>query len=681
MRRYYLPFFVLSVLCSLIPLYAAVQPAALFCDNMVLQRGMPVPVWGWANPGEKVTVIFGKQKITTTADAHGAWRMQLAALRAAATPRPLTITGNSNTITIANVVVGEVWICSGQSNMEFVVGGVNHALEEAAAANYPQVRMFTVLKNPTPFPQERCGGEWVACSPTTVPSFSAVGYFFARKLALTLKVPVGMINSSWGGTPAEPWTSLPALQAMPDFAPRATEFEKQTRDYLAHRVEYEARRAKELQDFEEQRGGWYRQLDADDPGNKEHWMDPAYTPQGWMTVEAPVVMGANPLGSYLGSLWMRKTVEIPQTWVGKELALHLGTLDEADDTYVNGVHVGRIWFDTPNFWLVQRHYTVPATAVTSTHVTITTRILNFVGDLGPFGPASDMYLALNGEKPVSLTGVWVYQHALAPPGEDIPSPKLTPIAGASAGDPSSLYNSMIYPLAPYALRGAIWYQGESNAGAPFQYRALLPALINSWRQTWGQPHFYFGIVQLANFMGLQQAPVEKGGWAELREAQLLTAQQVPDTALAVITDIGDANDIHPRNKQDVGLRLALPMLAKAYGKKLAYSGPVFTKMTTAGAALRLHFAFARGLHVPGGKLVGFALAGADKVYHAAEARIEGATVLVRSDAVPTPIAVRFNWANNPVGNLYNDAGLPASPFRSEDWPPDAISVAPEKITP
>ncbi len=700
-----------------VPAGAEVRLASIFTDNLVLQREQPVPVWGTAKPGETVTVSFARQTVIATADARGQWHVTLDALKASAKPQSLFVTGSADSrkLEIGNVLVGEVWLCSGQSNMEFPFVAVRNSPAEIGAADYPLIRMFTVVRNPASAPLTECDGSWVVCTPQSAPAFSAVGLCFAQNLFKALKVPVGMIHSSWGGTPAEAWTPLPALKALPLFTAQAEAFEGTILKYLASKREFDQRRTVETNAFNAKRADWYKTLDATDQGLRESWFAPAFAPKDWKTITAPVVMGANPQGYYVGSLWHRKTVTIPAAWIGKDLELHVGAVDEVDDTYVNGTHVGRTWFEVPNYWLVQRVYAVPAAAVTATTLTVTVRVLNLFGDVGLFGPANAMKLVLKGaaknEKGVSLAGDWAYAPGLPIDPKTIPQAALTPLPGTGAGDPASLFNGMINPLVPYALRGAIWYQGEANAGNPVGYRELLPGMIHAWRAAWGGERFAFGIVQLANFMGVQEAPVEKGSWAELREAQTLTAKTLPNTGLAVAIDIGDANDIHPRNKQEVGRRLALAMLAKAYGRKVEYAGPTYEAMQVKAGKAVLTFAHAKGLRAKvegavevgrsatpakpaksaaaakGGevgtspRVTGFAIAGQDKVFHVAQARIEGSTVVVWSEAVPKPVAVRYAWANNPVCNLYNAAGLPACPFRTDAWKPEEFSVAAEKVAP
>ncbi|HLJ56982.1 MAG TPA: sialate O-acetylesterase [Chthonomonadaceae bacterium] len=460
----------------------------VFGSNMVLQRRMPVPVWGWAQPDAKIAVSIEGRSATATAGADGKWMAKLAPLPVGG-PYKMRIEGAQKTVMFDNVLVGDVWVCSGQSNMEFGIGNGKDAQKEIAEANYPQIRLFTVAKKVAYEPQATVEtrdkdlmGQWSVCTPETVKTggwngFSAVGYFFGRQLHQDLKVPIGLIHSSWGGTIAEAWTSAEALQAMPDF---------------------------------------------------------------------------------------RASLE----------------------------------------------------KVAATHAT----------------PAT---------------------------GKQDNNPNVVTV----------LYDGMIAPLIPYAIKGAIWYQGESNAGRAFQYRTLLPTMIKDWRTRWGEGDFPFFIVQLANWQKSADEPKDDA-WAELREAQSMTARDVPKVGIAVTIDVGDAADIHPKDKQTVGKRLALAAEAIAYGRRVEYSGPLYKSMSPAnnGAAIRLNFDHAEGLTAKGDKLTGFAIAGEDRKFVWADAKIEGRSVVVSSPQVPHPVAVRYAWHINPVCDLYNGAGLPASPFRTDDWP-------------
>lgn len=659
--------------------HADVAPGSLFTDNMVLQREQPLPIYGTASPGESVTVRYGEHTGSGTAGPDGQWRITLPALQADSVGRNLVIAAR-NTITLTNVVVGDVYVCSGQSNMAFSLLGAHNGVQETAAANYPLVRLFTVGANPSPVPLDNCGGNWKVCAPATAGNFSAVGYFFGREINRRTHIPIGLINSSWGGMPAETYTSIPALEAMPRYHDIAAAQAAKNQDYIDHKAMYDTRRAAEVKDYNDRFSAWYDKELSADPGTTGHWADPDFAPMDWKSITLPVVMGSNPLGDYMGSIWHRKTVAIPQTWVGKKLVVHDGAVDDVDDTYVNGVHIGQLFYDVPNFWTLPRAYDVPASLVTSTSVTVTVRAFNLVGDIGMFGPAAEMYLACPSvdSNRVSIAGDWMYQHAVAVAQADVPQQNYTPIPGANAGDPAALYNGMINPLTSFPIRGVIWYQGESNAGDPAGYRELFPGMIASWRTAWGESDFQFAFVQLANFMGRQSAPVELNGWADIRESQMRTLS-TPNTAMAVIIDIGEANDIHPKDKQDVGLRLALPILAKAYGRHLEYSGPLYNRMEVRGSRILIKLDYDKGLAAHGPELTGFAIAGPDHVFHFAHAVITNGGVEAWSDKVPTPVAVRYAWANNPVCNLYNGAGLPASPFRTDDWQPGTFTAANEPM--
>ncbi len=658
----------LIVLFFVLPARADVRAASPFGHHMVLQQGRPVPVWGTAAPGEQVMVTFGAHSAKTAADATGRWMVRLKALKASATPATLVITG-TNTLTFTDVLVGEVWLCSGQSNMEWSLANTKNAAQEIAAAERPLLRTFTVAHVGALTPQTTCQGAWTVCSPKTAGSFSAVGYYFGRELQTTLGVPIGLINASYGGTRAEPWTSLPGLKALPSFRRLAEGFEhalQTEKDQLARE------RDGAFKAYADRRAAWTRSIDAIDPGMQRRWMAPGTDTSDWRRLEAPLPKQNNALGSFVGSLWCRKEVEIPASWVGKPLEVHLGVIDETDDTYVNGVHVGRTWFENPECWKVSRVYAVPASAVTSTRVSLTVRMLNLYFDLGFFGPAEAMRLvctAAPADPPVSLAGHWRYTDGVVITDRKTLQPPLSTPPTNSIGNPAALFNGMINPLIPYAIRGAIWYQGESNAAADAypEYRELFSGLITSWRQAWGQGDFPFAFVQLANYLAPQRLPVEKASWAEVRQAQRETLA-LRNTSMAVIIDIGEEKNIHPGNKHDVGRRLALGVLAKTYRQRIPLiAGPTYASLRVDGSRLRVRFRDAQGLKCKGERPTGFAIAGADRIFHFAQARLDGESVLVWSDQVPHPVAVRYGWANNPPCNLYNGVDLPAGPFRTDRW--------------
>ncbi len=490
---------------------AAVKLPALFSDHMVLQREADLPIWGWADPGEKVTVTLPGQILTTEADDAGRWQV---------TAQPLTpgnsftlVIEGSNRIEIADVQVGDVWLCSGQSNMEMSVGNSSEADLEVPAANYPSIRMITVATQGGQAPLDNFDGHWEVCTPESISGFSAVGYFFGRELHQQLRVPIGLIDNAWGGSACEAWIRRDLLEEHPLY-------EKLLKEWDARMEVFDEKQAQA--DFDQRLKDWEEQA-------------------------AAARLAGEP--------------EPPN----------------------------RPWWDNP------------------------------------------------------ATG----QHR-----------------------PANLYNGRIKPLMPFAIRGAIWYQGETNAGRAYQYREMFPLMIKNWRDDWGQGEFPFYFVQLADFLPEADEPGESA-WAELREAQTMTVEKLPNTGQAVIIDLGEANDIHPRNKQDVARRLARLALNKTYNQELAHESPRFSSLENQGSKLVVRFKDVDGkLRTPEGKPVaGFAIAGADRKWVWAAAEIVGdAEVAVHSDSVPEPAAVRYAWADNPICNLYDSAGLPATPFRSDDWP-------------
>jgi len=647
-----LAFGLVAAACAAAPA-ANVKPHSLFTDNAVLQRGVAVPVWGTADPGGTVTVSLGAQTATAVADEKGRWMAKLPALEAGG-PHELTIAG-TETLTLKNVLVGDVWICSGQSNMEQGIAACLNPKEEIAAADYPRLRLFMVPHHIAGEPQTEVGASWQVCSPQTVAAggwggFSGAAYYFGRHLHKELDVPIGLVQTCWGGTIAEAWTSAEALKTLPDFKGAVEQFTQRVADLK-----------KGNDSFEKQMADWWRK---NDPGSAEGmgWADPAFDASAWKTMALPQnwekVEG---LGNFDGLMWFRSEVDVPAGWAGKSLVLELGPIDDRDTTFFNGVAVGE-----NDLWTTPRRYTVPGRLVKAGRNVIAVRVLDTMGGGGIYGEAAQLKLSGPGGATVGLAGEWRYRIGA-------PLAKLTPApmreVGGNPNVVTVLYNGMIAPLLPCAIKGAIWYQGESNAGRAMQYRRLLPTMIRDWRNRFGVGDFPFFIVQLANFMAVQTTPVQPG-WAELREAQLLTAQNDPKVGLAVITDIGDAGDIHPKDKQGVGKRLALSALAIAYGRKLVQSGPEFREMKVEGGKARLTFDHVGGGLVAAGgqKLKGFAVAGDDQKFVWADAVIDGESIVVSSPDVARPAAVRYNWANNPIGNLFNKEGLPAGPFRT-DVPP------------
>lgn len=625
----------------------------LFSDGVVLQRDVAVPVWGWAAPGEAVTVEFAGQKLAATAGADGKWMAKLAAMKASAEPRVLAVSGAAagHKLRIANVVVGDVWLCSGQSNMEMGIGACN-VPDEIAAADFPMIRLLTVQKKVAYEPVDLITGSWAPCSPETVAAngwggFSAAGYFFGRELHRAQEIPIGLIHSSWGGTICEAWTSAEGLAPLADFNDRVASVQA---------VAEQNRKGPPGADAIE---AWYAK---NDPGTQAGFDKADADDASWKTMELPKSWEDAGLPNYDGLVWFRRTFDAPADWADKDLTLGLGPIDDIDTTYINGRKIG-----SKEIWNQERVYRIPRGVVKAGRNVIAIRVLDTAGAGGINGQPGQMRVGPAGDasSSVPLAGAWKYKDT-APMSKVAGSPAVTQNNNPNVC--TVLYNGMIAPLLPFPIKGAIWYQGESNASRGYQYRSLLPAMIADWRARFGVGDFPFFIVSLANFMQQPGQPVDDD-WAELREAQMLTARNGKNVGLAIAIDIGDAGDIHPKNKKEVGRRLALSAQALAYGRKIEFSGPWYQSMAVEGGKVRLAFDHAgSGLVAKGDKLTGFAIAGEDRKFVWADAAIDGATVVVSSPAVPKPVAVRYAWSANPVCNLYNGDGLPAVPFRTDDFP-------------
>src|SRR5215213_7101182 len=634
---------------------AEVRLPAIISDNMVLQHGVKVRIWGNARPGERVTVSLKDKSASTVADAQGHWQVWLDPLKAGG-PLELTVKGD-NVLTIKNVLAGEVWLCSGQSNMEWPLANTIGGADAVAHANYPEIRLFTVTKNTSTTPLADLEGHWVVTTADDAAHFSAVGYFFGRELYQHLKVPIGLINSSWGGTPAEAWTRHDALASSPELKPILDKYESSLNALPQAKEAY----ARALAAWEEKN----LYIDAGNKGEALGYADPASSTSDWSKMDLPKQFETAGL-LIDGAVWFRKELELPVSWAGKDLVLNLPPIDDLDTTYLNGTKIGATGRDTPNSYMVPRKYVVPGSLVRAGRNVIAVRVFDSAGE-GGFSRGGAFSIGPGGAEAIALGGVWEYkvEQALEPKHPDWGS-RPEAVGVSNQNNPSVLYNAMIAPLVGFAIRGVIWYQGESNAGRAYQYRTLFPTMIRVWRSAWGS-NFPFYFVQLANWHANKAEP-DESDWAELREAQMMTLRE-PQTGMAVTIDIGDVNDIHPRNKLDVGRRLAAWALADTYNQKVIPSGPLFDSYNVKGDQIRIRFKHADGLKTSdGGPLKGFAIAGEDRHFVWADARIEGDTVIVLSPKISKPVAVRYGWADNPIANLYNKAGLPASPFRTDDWP-------------
>ncbi|UOQ74147.1 sialate O-acetylesterase [Hymenobacter cellulosilyticus] len=626
------------------PAVAQVRLPKLVSDGMILQRDAPVAVWGWAKPGEKVTVTLAGKTAATTTGPDGRWRASLAKMKAGG-PYEMTIAG-TNRITLKDVLIGDVWVCSGQSNMETPMSRLRDKYPDVVAqANNPMIRQFNVdLRYAFSGPKaDVAGGKWVPTTPQNVLAFSGVAYFFAKTLFDKYHVPIGLIRSAVGGSPAEAWLSADALKAFPTYAQAAEKVKDST--YVARTIAQGQAASR----------AWYTSLRQQDQGvvkGSTPWYATSYQAADWKTMKIPGYWADQGLGPVNGVVWFRKEVEVPASMVGKPARLELGTIVDSDSVYINGQFAGTTGYQYP-----PRKYDLPTTLLQPGRNIIVIRVINN-GGRGGF-TLDKQYRLTAGGQTLDLRGDWQYKlgAATAP----------TPGSTSFQNQPGGLYNGMIAPLLPYTIKGVLWYQGESNTAKPEEYQPLLTALITDWRKHWQQPTLPFLYVQLANFMQVKDQPTESN-WAGVREGQRRTLV-VPNTGMAVALDLGEWNDIHPLNKEDVGKRLALAAQKVAYGdKKVVASGPLYQSMQVAGNKATLTFtSTGGGLVAKDGKpLRYFAIAGPDKKFVWAQAKIEGNKVVVWNDQVPNPVVVRYAWADNPEGaNLANKEGLPASSFQAQ----------------
>lgn len=624
-------------------LYAEVTLPFILSDNMVIQREVPVNIWGWAKPGEKVTVVFEGQKVTTKAGSNGEWKVKLQPF-AAGGPFEMTVSGK-NMLVLKNILVGDVWVCSGQSNMEWPLSQSRNWPMDKNSVDNADIRLFYVPKNMSVKPLNNTKeARWEPCNETTAAAFSAVGYYFGRTLSQQVKVPIGLINSNWGGTDIETWTSLETMYTDKDYTASIDRMKLLDLDQLQKEADEKIR-------------AWQLAVDQEDPGVVSKWYLPATDASGWKIMKLPQPWEGAGLPGLDGVVWFRKEFTVAPGGAGKEIVISLGPIDDSDECYVNGKLIGK----TENRYDLPRVYKVSPGLLKEGDNVICLKVIDTGGGGGAWGMDNQMYLETGSIK-ISLAGDWQYQVGL-----NLPAPRS---ASSPNSFPALLYNAMINPLINFPIKGVIWYQGENNAGNYVKYRTLFPAMINDWRSKWNIGDFTFLFVQLANYMEPPQFPQESS-WAGLREAQSMTLK-VPQTGMAVIIDIGEAKDIHPRNKDDVGHRLALAAFKITYGKDMVYSGPTYRSMEISGDRIVLDFdntgsgLIARDKY---GYLRSFAIAGPDKKFVWAKAYIApGNKVVVMHADVKNPVAVRYAWADNPDdANLYNVEGLPASPFRTDDW--------------
>ncbi len=643
--------------------------ASLFVDNMVLQRNTEVSIWGWATPEAKVriTTSWGERAKVRAAE-DGSW-LAVISTKDALESQTICVSAGNRSDTIDNVVFGEVWLCSGQSNMEMPLSGwppndtINNSAHEIATANFPEIRMFTVQKTISIFPLDTCVGSWQICSPENAVGFSATAYFYGRELHKELGVPIGLIHSSWGGTPAESWTHPDNLASVPGY--------ENVKELIDASVNNSTDNQKWLQSLKSirisnlQGEEIYKDIDFDD----RQMNNPDFDDSSWDLMPVPSVF-ENYLGNFDGAVWFRKEFSLSGDEENTNLKLFLGTIDDIDATYLNGIKIGG--FEKDGFWKQERSYDIPAGLLKQGKNTVAIRVIDVRGGGGIYGNM-ELGIIKNNKYIVKLNGDWKYLPVALFVGNNIrifgegeKSFKSMPLAGIqqNQNSPSVLYNAMIAPLVPYTIKGAIWYQGESNVGRGKQYRQLFPAMIKSWREAWGLGNFPFYYVQIAPFNYNESI---SGVTAELREAQLLS-MKVENTGMVVTMDIGIPDNIHPGSKQEVGRRLALWAAARTYGREgVVFSGPIFEKMEVIEDKAIVHFTHVgSGLYSPDGEVSHFELSGADLRFFPAKAVIDQNTVIVSSPKVREPMFVRYAWSDKAQPNLFNREGLPASPFRSTE---------------
>ncbi|MGB6488180.1 MAG: sialate O-acetylesterase, partial [Steroidobacteraceae bacterium] len=609
--------------------------------NMVLQRGKTDTIWGWSQPGQPVHVRIAGETVAAVAAPDGRWQLQFAPPPTGG-PYAMKVTDGRRTVELRDVLVGDVWVCGGQSNMELPLRFTDNAAQVAKQANYPDIRYFTVAARTAYRPVHTLQGAWKVVSPQTAAELSAVAFYFGRRLQQETHVPVGLVVDSVGGSAGESWANAAALRPLHDYdipLAQLAAFARQGRPAYGNYIM-----------------PWYDQYDI---GLKEKWYSPDYRASGWRSVHMPGGFAELGVPVTPAVAWFRKEVTLPKPLPKGPTLISLGEVQRMDSVYVNGILVGAsAWVEHP------RMYHIPADALKQSRNLIAIRIFKTDPHGGLLDKPSDLRLTLGDHAVIPLAGVWQGRISV-----DARPPHPMPLHFANwPVMPTVLYNGMIVPIARLSITGAIWYQGEQNSPRGYEYRKLLPAVIASWRRLFGQREFPFYIVQLPAFGTRNTTPTDDG-WADIRESQAIVAAIVPHSCLAVTIDVGNANSLHPGNKQPVGERLARCALARHYGMRVVDSGPTVASVALLSHSIRLRFKNANGgLVAEGGRLEGFIIAGPDRKWHRAEARIQGMAVIVSAPEMAHPTQVRYDWQSNPAATLFNGAGLPAGPFRTDTWP-------------
>ncbi|MBL8314629.1 MAG: hypothetical protein JNK55_12865 [Rubrivivax sp.] len=631
----------MATLLVAVPAVAAPRLAAVFGDGMVLQRDQPVHIWGWAEPGEALQAEFRGETLNAQTGADGRFSLRFRAAPAGG-PHTLRVAGQGS-VQLQDVLMGDVWLASGQSNMAWPVKDSADAAREIAAADFAQIRHFTVARRASLQPQaDVTPARWQAARPDAVGDFSAVAYFFARQVHRETGVPIGIVNASWGGTHIETWSGAHAVASDPALAPMVARLPTDVAAYQAARLKQQRALI----------AGWQGPPRAGD-ARPEAWSASRLDDRHWRSLAVPKAWEEQGLAGFDGHLWYRRSVSLSAAQAAGAAELHLGAIDDCDETWLNGQRLGgNCEWDQP------RRYTLPAGTLRAGRNVIAVRVSDTGGGGGFWGDARVPRLETAAGS-LSLAGRWRAR-------VEAPLVRAEPTANDL---PTLAFNGMVHPLLGLPIRGALWYQGESNVPRAARYAKAFQALITDWRRLWGQGDFPFYFVQLAAYLPLADNTLKGSTWAELRDAQR-QALALPNTGMAVAIDIGDANDIHPRNKQEVGRRLALLALHRVYDKPHGDSAPALRSVSPMGDTLVLDFDAPDGLAVRGGgDLRGFAVAGARGVFHPAQARIDGRRVLLSSAAVARPVAARYGWVDNPQeANLTGAEGLPVGPFRTDQAP-------------
>jgi sialate O-acetylesterase len=615
--------------------------STIFGDNMVLQRGKRDAIWGWSKPGDSVEVRIETESAKGIAGADGRWQVKIAPPPTGG-PYTMKVTDGRQTAEFHDVMVGDVWICGGQSNMELPLRFTDNAAQVAKGANYPYLRYFTVGEHTAYQPTYTLEGSWKVVSPQTAGWLSAVAFYFGRRLERETHVPIGLVIDAVGGSAGESWASAAALRPLHDYDVP-----------LAKLAKFAAGGGPAYGNYVMP---WYDEYDV---GLKEKWYSPDFEASGWKSVTLPGGFAELGVPETPAVVWFRKEITLPDA-VPKGLTLiALGEIQRMDSVYVNGTFVGgSAWVEHP------RIYPIPAEVLKPGRNLIAIRVFKTEPHGGFLDGPSELHLTLADHTVIPLAGVWQARISV-----DARPPHPMPLHYANwPVMPAVLYDGMLVPLAPLSITGAIWYQGEQNSPRGYEYRKLLPAVIAGWRGLFEQSSLPFYIVQLPAFGPRSPTPTDDG-WADTRESQAIVAATVPHSCLAVTLDIGDANTLHPRNKQPVGDRLAFCALARHYGKRVVDSGPTLASVQRLSHSIRLRFKHTHGgLLAKGGKLEGFSISGNDRKWHWADAHIRGNEVTVSSPEVAHPTQVRYAWQSNPAATLFNGAGLPAGPFRTDRWP-------------